>query len=87
MAGFDARKFERDLKRAAEKAANDGMRKIGRICSANRTLCSGAVEASPSTRFGPLSVLHCAELISHGARNNCSPGRRPSARERTSAWT
>lgn len=29
MAGFDARKFERDLKKAAEKAANDGMRKIG----------------------------------------------------------
>lgn len=30
MAGFDARKFERDLKRAVEKAANDGMGKIGR---------------------------------------------------------
>ncbi len=29
MAGFDARNFERDLKKAAEKAANDGMRKIG----------------------------------------------------------
>lgn len=29
MAGFDARKFERDLKKAVEKAANDGMKKIG----------------------------------------------------------
>ncbi len=29
MAGFDAPKFERDLKKAVEKAANEGMRKIG----------------------------------------------------------
>lgn len=29
MSGFDARKFERDLKKAVEKAANDGMRKVG----------------------------------------------------------
>lgn len=29
MTGFDARKFERDLKKAVEKAANEGMRKIG----------------------------------------------------------
>lgn len=29
MTGFDARKFERDLKKAVEKAANEGMRKVG----------------------------------------------------------
>ena len=29
MSGFDARRFERDLKKAVEKAANDGMRKVG----------------------------------------------------------
>lgn len=29
MSGFDSRKFERDLKKAVEKAANEGMRKIG----------------------------------------------------------
>ena len=29
MSEFDSRKFERDLKKAVEKAANDGMRKIG----------------------------------------------------------
>ena len=29
MSGFDSRKFERDLKKAVEKAATDGMRKVG----------------------------------------------------------
>jgi len=29
VSGFDLRKFERDLKKAVEKAANEGMRKIG----------------------------------------------------------
>lgn len=85
MAGFDALEL-RTLNKASEKAAHDGMRKIGGELQRVLDSVFRRIEASRSTRFTPLSGSARAEPTSDPAGSSSGPGRKPSAKERTSRW-